>query len=264
MTSHLAKKKQRKAKARNEAKKAVAEKAAPVEKGRMELRKDAVQAAVGSLGKPGKYTDASTAKPGQKLVNWSRTTVVEFTGEIRHNPGNLRIGPDKIPGEDLEYMFKMWDDQGNDCVPMGFKPYYPLRDDAADVERIMERFRYKQNLLASRAGAKIKPAEIDEATGQPVPRKQRESKPRGELDPRTGCTPGSDGHSFGEIMLGVKPGENHRKESVEKICKVLGSRMDGPKSKALAQSWYSTLLRKKPEIYGKLRGAAAVKETVEA
>lgn len=266
MASNKVKKKRRAAAARNDAKKTVAKmaeraEAAPTKKtGGKELDE-------ASLGPAGKYMDARLAKPGQKLVNWSRTTVVEFTGEVRHNPGYIRTGMSSIPGEEFEYMFRMWDDQGNLLTTMGFKPYYPLRDDAADVARIMERFQYKQTILERKAGKSAEKraaaVEIDEETGQPIPRAKKEGKPRGELDPVTGVTPGSDGHTFGLIMLGITPGEGHRKEAVAAITKLLTQRMDEKKAKALAQSWVSTLLRKRPDIYGKLSGSAA-KDAVEA
>lgn len=269
MTSNRAKKKKRAAVARNEAKKKVAAMAPPAERTVATAGKAGKELDEKALGPAGKYVDARFAKVGQKLVNWSRTTVVEFTGKVRHNPGAFRSGADSIPGEDFEYMFNMWDDQGNTLAPMGFRPYYPLRDDAADVARIMERFLYKQALLERKMGKaaekrNAQPEEIDEETGLPIPRAPKAAgKPRGETDARTGCTLGSDSHKFGEILLDTPEGADHRKQSVAAIAKLLSSRMDAPKAKALAQSWFSTLLRKRPDIYGKFRGSAP-KETVEA
>ena len=252
MTSHRAKKKKRAAKLRNEAKRAVATMVNPT--GAEPAKKAAAKELdEKSLGPAGRYLDARLAKPGQKLVNWSRTTVVEFTGKVRHNPGNFRTGVDAIPGEDFEYMFHMWDDQGNTLEPMGFRPYYPLRDDAADVARIMERFHYKQALLERKMGkaAERRAASVEVGEdGQPIKKEKRQGKPRGEVDPVTGVTAGSDGHAFGLIMLGIKPCEDPRKLAVIEICKVLTARMDEKKAKALAQSWVSTLIRKRPDIYG--------------
>lgn len=209
--------------------------------------------------KPAKFVEARFAQVGQKLVNWARNWVVEYAGRTRMMPGGVTA--DSIPDGQLEYMFKGWDSQGNETAEFGFKGFYPLRDDQADVARIMERYLYKKAIEErkmgkaiarhERAAAKAEGGEVDETGGgDATPRRPR--APRGELDPRTGCTPGSDGHAFGEIMLRVKPGAVHRKDSVDEIAALLGQRMDKAKSKALAQSWYSTLKRKKPEIYGKL------------
>lgn len=215
------------------------------------------------LGKPAKFVEARHAEVGYKLVNWNRRWVVEFTGEVRRKSTWLDLHPDSVPGEQVEYMFTGYDMLGNRTAAFGFAPYYPLRDDSTDVARIMERFLYKQALEERKMGKAAEKraatreagqdGEVDE-TGEPsAPRRAR--APRGELDPKTGCTPGSDGHKFGEIMLSVKAGADHRKESVAAITALLKERMDESKARALGQSWYSTLKRKKPEIYGKLGDA---------
>lgn len=267
MTSTRAKKKKRAAVARNEAKKkaAVMLNPAPQEARKTASVKDAALVEAEALGKPARFVEARHAEVGQKLVTWNRRQIVEFTGDIQRK--TCGIYSESIPGDTVEFMFKGWDMNGDETQPFAYAPFYPFRDDAADVARIMERFIYKKALLDRKMGKAAERREreavqeIDETTGLPKPRPERKAgKPRGDLDPVTGVTAGSDGHTFGLIMLGIKPCGDHRKKAVEGICKVLAARMDAPKAKALAQSWYSTLLRKKPEIYGKLK----VEETVEA
>ena len=264
MSGNRQKKRQRSAKARNEAIKKVAlieaSAAAPKKRG----GKEELMAQAEALGKPAKWIEARQAEFEKKYVLWSKREVVEFTGEIRRKTSGMY--GESVQGDQIEYMFKTWGMSGDETQPFGYAPYYPLRDDTTEAARIMERFHYKLALLERRMGVKSEarkakaevPQEIDETTGEPIPRPVKKAgKPRGDMDEKTGVTVGSDGHTFGLIMLATPAGDEHRRTSIMKIVEVLKSRMDEKKAKGLAASWVSTLIRKRPDIYGKLQTAKA-------
>ena len=125
-----------------------------------------------------------------------------------------------------------------------------LTDQSALVEKILKLNKgLLKHMTSTRATtAATKPQRVD-AEGKPV-----ERKPRGEVDPRTGCSAGSQGHVLGTIMLDNKCSPFTREKCVtlmtEKLHKEYGF-TDLKKAKALAQSWYSTLWTRKPQFYRK-------------
>jgi hypothetical protein len=123
-----------------------------------------------------------------------------------------------------------------------------IADQPALVEKIIK---LNQGLLKHVTAvrgerAATKPQRTD-AEGKPITK-----APRGDVDARTGCSKGSQGYVLGTIMLDNKCGPATREKCValmtEKLSKEFGF-TDLKKAKALAQSWYSTLWTRKPQIY---------------
>lgn len=221
-----------------------------------------------ALGKPARFIEARHALPGKQYVLWSKRDVVEFTGEIRRKTQGSYS--ESVPGDQVEYMFQGYGMLGDRTQPFGYAPYYPLRDDATEVARIMERFYYKQNLAAQKANqqlAKYAPKSVeDPKTGEIVERPARVKTPRppgAGTDPRTGCKLGTTSHRVGEIMLATGLGPKQKDACVAKLHTMLKEQFDDKKALNLARSWYATLKKNKPTIYaptGAAKKAAEVKE----
>lgn len=185
------------------------------------------------------FVSAAGAEKGGRYLNWSLMTVLEALGTSRS------LGPLQ------EYAFRGYADNGDVLEQHWLLEHYPLRIDPGAVERLMATHEGMKARFASRnsrTNGKVV-AVVDEQTGEVVEKRiKKESKPRAAMDPRTGCSPGTSAHAVGEVMLNEKPGPDHRKRCVDILIEKL--HMEKP----LAQSWYSTHLRRKPEIYGKLTG----------
>lgn len=131
-------------------------------------------------------------------------------------------------------------------VMFGTQPV--LVDQQALVDKIIKQNQglIKQVSANRSERAATKPQKVD-AEGKPIAK-----TPRGEVDARTGCSKGSQGYVLGTIMLDNKCGPATREKCValmtEKLNKEYGF-TDLKKAKALAQSWYSTLWTRKPQIY---------------
>lgn len=183
------------------------------------------------------FISAAGAEKGVKYLNWSLKTVLEALGTSRS------LGPLQ------EYAFRGYADNGDVLEQHWLLEFYPLRIEPIEVERLMithEGMKARFASRTTRTSGKVV-AVVDEKTGEVVEKRvKKESKPRAAMDPRTGCSPGTSAHSVGEVMLNEKPGPDHRKRCVEILIEKL--HMEKP----LAQSWYSTHIRRKPEIYGKL------------
>lgn len=121
-----------------------------------------------------------------------------------------------------------------------------LADETAMAQDIRNRCARSQARAAALKGAKRSTAPAVGPDGKP-----KERKSRGEVDPRTGCSAGSQGHVLGTIMLDNKCSPATRQECVRLMteCLVKEFGMDERKAKPLAQSWYSTLWTRKPQIY---------------
>lgn len=84
--------------------------------------------------------------------------------------------------------------------------------------------------------------------------KKLAAKAKEGIDPKIGAKPGTDAYEIGKIMLGIKEGAEHRAKSMTKIVAYLQDKgFDEKKSKTLGASWYSTLVNRKPDIYGKFK-----------
>lgn len=199
----------------------------------------------------GAFIEARFAEEGRHYVNWSLHAVLEFTGQFREKRSSDGTPPV------MEPMFRSYHDLGDLLEASPCAPHFPIRVDDEMAAAIMVKYEGKRKRAQGPRQApkmvEVEVEEVDETTGEKVkvtkmvaaPKKT--GKPRGDKDPRTGCTLGSDAHAIGIIMLEIKPCKDHRVRAVDKIVKDLG------KPKALAQSWYSTHQKRKPEIYGKLQ-----------
>lgn len=124
---------------------------------------------------------------------------------------------------------------GNHAVMCGFPEL---------IEQIKHSWGVYQGRIKAitRVATSARPPKLDK-DGKPLVR-----QPRGEKDSATGCIVGTTGHEMGKIML--ETGWDKRVLAVEKMTKWLEQQFDPKKAKALAQSWYSTNMLRKSEIYG--------------
>lgn len=176
------------------------------------------------------YVAAYLAEPGKPYVNWQLTMTMVCTGKAKEVMGAT------------EYEFTCKHRDG-DALMAWLPKFYPLWDDLGHVGVVGQAHEAKAARMAGRTGAKAATVE-DPVTGETRPI-IKEARLRASLDPRTGCTPGTSAHRAGTIMLDQKPGGDHRPRCIALMVKQLGM------EKPLAASWYSTLARRKPEIYAK-------------
>jgi len=125
----------------------------------------------------------------------------------------------------------------------------------ADCPDLIKQIRKEYEGMAkyqSPTGAKAKPVKRDEE-GNVIARPVKEHKSRGDADPRTGCSQGTQGHVLGTIMLDNKCSPATRSKIMPLMQAVLVKDygFDEKKAKGLASSWYSTLWTRKPGIYQK-------------
>lgn len=138
-------------------------------------------------------------------------------------------------------------DTGIQVTMLGTQPV--LCDQPALVEKILKQNQgLIKHISTTRATAAASRPQKTDAEGKPV-----EKKTRGSVDPRTGCSQGSQGHVLGTIMLDNKCSPSTREKCImlmtEKLHKEFG--FEEKKAKGLASSWYSTLYIRKPHIYKK-------------
>lgn len=139
-------------------------------------------------------------------------------------------------------------DMGEDIKTVLFGTMGVIADEPELVKAVKDRCTRAQARASALRGAKASGRrETAAANGEPA----RPKAPRGAVDPRTGCSLGSQGHVLGTIMLDNKCGPATRPECVRLMtaCLVKDYGMEERKAKPLAQSWYSTLWTRKAQIY---------------
>lgn len=188
---------------------------------------------------------AAYAEVGTRYVSHSYNDVLELVSKDTKDSGDIR---------NWKLVFKGYSHTG-DLIEVTTNGLCPLVIDPEEVEKIMNKYIRGVNIMAEKTGSKTKTS-MDKATGKIVktgaPRKASVG-----LDPKTGCRPGTTAHIVGEIMLSHKAGPNHRHDCVTKIIEVLEDQgFDNKKARTLAASWYSTLVIRKANIYGKFKSAA--------
>lgn len=132
-----------------------------------------------------------------------------------------------------------------DCVEYTTQGISPVVDESTEVKDAILEKHYKKNkqeMIVMEQGKK------KVVTKKAVAAKARAGR---QMDPKTGCTPGTIAHDVGTIMLKVGTAPEKRGKCIEKITAfLLDSGTEEKKAKTLAASWYSTLKNRKAHIYG--------------
>lgn len=201
----------------------------------------------GAKAEPGAaFIEARLAKEGGTYVNWSMTCAMNFMGRFAER---RQSGGPPVSEPVFECLFA----QGDVIEAMGIPGHQPIKVDTEKYLSIMELHKAsrKRSSAPSRGPKMVEVEVVDEDTGvktvKMVEAPRRVGKPRVGTDQKTGCVPGSDAHAIGLIMLDIGPRKDFRAVAVERLIKELG------KPKALVQSWISTHMKRKPEIYGGLQ-----------
>ena len=133
-------------------------------------------------------------------------------------------------------------------IPM--KGHMPVLCDMVDLEKeIMHSYKVYQGQVADnlKKNTAAKTPKLD-ASGEVIVK-----KPRGEVDPVSGCSTGSQGHVLGLLMLANKCSLTNRGVCITAMtaCLMKDYGLEEKKAKALSSSWYSTLWIRKPAFYQK-------------
>lgn len=186
---------------------------------------------------------AGYAEIGSRYVSSDYNSVMELLSKDTQDTGDMRA---------WKLKFKAYFTHG-DLIEVNTNGLSPLVVDQKSVGKIMEKYIQGVNYMADKKGIKVK-ASMDKTTGKVV--KTSERRASTNVDPKTGCRAGTTAQIVGSIMLRFKEGAEHRSKVLPLIQKELQDQgFDEKKSKALAASWYTTLVKRKPEIYGKFAGA---------
>lgn len=181
-----------------------------------------------------RYVCAGQCSAGTWYVNQTRSTALTPTGRSAR-PGDY--WPDELE-------FRAETTLGDRFV-FGLPAESPVMEDEGEAARVRAECERRCALQERRAA---KGEVVVGKDGEETVVGRAAAQPRAAMDPRTGCTPGTAAHRAGEVMLSVKAGPEHRRLAIEALMKEMGMQ------KGLASSWYSTHLRRRPEIYGKLCG----------
>ena len=196
---------------------------------------------------------AGYAEVGEKYVSHDYNNALELLSKDTRDSSDLRA---------WKLKFKAYSYTG-DTIEVNTNGLYPIIQDPESVDKLMEKYINGVNTMAEKHGSKVK-AKLDKATGKVM--KTGGERKHVELDPKTGCRPGTTAHIVGTIMLKFKEGSEHRSKCLPLIQKELQDQgFDEKKAKSLAASWYSTLVLRKADIYGKFKAVkAATKATKES
>lgn len=194
---------------------------------------------------------AGYAEVGEKYVSHDYNNALELLSKDTRDSSDLRA---------WKLKFKAYSYTG-DVIEVNTNGLYPIIQDQESVDKLMEKYINGVNTMAEKHGSKVK-AKLDKATGKVM--KTGGERKHVELDPKTGCRPGTTAHIVGTIMLKFKEGSEHRSKCLPLIQKELQDQgFDEKKAKSLAASWYSTLVLRKADIYGKFKTVKAAAKTTK-
>lgn len=194
---------------------------------------------------------AGYAEVGEKYVSHDYNNALELLSKDTRDSSDLRA---------WKLKFKAYSYTG-DIIEVNTNGLYPIIQDQESVDKLMEKYINGVNTMAEKHGSKVK-AKLDKATGKVM--KTGGERKHVELDPKTGCRPGTTAHIVGTIMLKFKEGSEHRSKCLPLIQKELQDQgFDEKKAKSLAASWYSTLVLRKADIYGKFKTVKAAAKTTK-
>ena len=196
---------------------------------------------------------AGYAEIGSRYVSSDYNSVMELLHKDTQDTGDMRA---------WKLKFKAYTSHG-DLIEVNTNGLSPLVVDQKSVGEIMEKYIQGVNYMADKKGIKVK-ASMDKTTGKVV--KTGERRASTNVDPKTGCRAGTTAQIVGSIMLRFKEGAEHRSKCLPLIQKELQDQgFNEKKAKSLAASWYSTLVKRKADIYGKFKTVkAAGKATKES
>lgn len=186
---------------------------------------------------------AAYMEPGKKYVSHSYLYAIELISKDMRDTSDIR---------EWKIKFKGYSNNG-DLVEIDTNGLTPVIINDKVVDEIMQLHVKGVNRMAEKNGSKTKATLKDSKVVR-----TREVKSAVLMDPKTGCRPGTTAQIVGTIMLKIKEGPEHRKKCLELIKAELIDQGHAEKASSLAASWYSTLVLRKPTIYGKYKAPAKV------
>lgn len=204
-----------------------------------------------NINTPGEFIQAAHAEIGELYLNFSGNNCVVITGKKTNESVDVRRW-------EVTYEAHVVDDDSrngvrefNGVLP-GHTPLLPYKNYISLGGDIMAK---KIKVKVNGAGAKSVEIKKTVSGAKVKAGKALAAKAKEGIDPKIGSKPGTDAYEVGKIMLSFKPGADHRKKSMEKIVAFLEGtgRFDEKKAKTLGASWYSTLVNRKADIYGKFK-----------
>lgn len=193
-----------------------------------------------------RYVAAMNMEPGVKYINVMCTAVLELKG-VQPWDG-VETGIEGVRLSKVTCIAHHILGDAYESVLYGTMAV--ISDQPALEEKIMHGFNVAQGRVKEtvKIKAAARPPKLDE-DGNPVVK-----KPRGEVDPISGCSAGSQGHVLGMIMIKNKCSITNRGICIAEMtaCLEKDYGLDNKKAKALASSWYSTLWIRKPQYYQKV------------
>lgn len=191
-------------------------------------------ASIKDLQKP-KLLFAQEAEENKKYLNWTKQDILVRTGNIETNGDLGFVGYSR----------------NGDYLTLALKPYYPLRDDPEEVKSALIEYERGREILERKCGIreKAESPKINPETGQPIVKPKRSASTRRNVNSSTGYGEGTDGNRFCLVILKHGTSKEARKKCVNEIQQLLSDRFDEKKARALAQSWYSTVKRKRPDLW---------------
>lgn len=196
---------------------------------------------------PIEIIQAAYAKIGEKYYNHSFSSIVTITSINTNDKRNIYdwdvvCSAESLIDCDISFTTKI----------RGTTPLVPYKE--------------KYTLGGVIEMATVKKAIAGKSAKQVAAGKKLGARAKEGIDPTIGAKKGTDAWSIGKIMLGIPAGPEHRKKSMVKIVAFLldTGRFDEAKAKTLGASWYSTLVNRKADIYGKFKVTkdVAVKKNV--
>ena len=136
---------------------------------------------------------AGYAEVGEKYVSHDYNNALELLSKDTRDSSDLRA---------WKLKFKAYSYTG-DTIEVNTNGLYPIIQDPESVNKLMEKHINGVNTMAEKHGSKVK-AKLDKATGKVT--KTGGERKQVEMDPKTGCRPGTTAQLVGTIMLKFKEG----------------------------------------------------------
>lgn len=177
------------------------------------------------MAKPARLIRAFEAEAGVEYTDWRGRTVYKAVG----------------PGRDGDIRVLAWSEFGEPWQEHEVPANFPLLEDGEAVKRAKnknERQRTaKTGFIQRSLSGTAEKAKMGDGT----------RRARGHADPRTGYGVGTTGHAVGEVLL--RHGCDRAKAWPDLVAMMEEQFGEPKKAKAMAHSWWSTLTRRKPELY---------------
>lgn len=179
------------------------------------------------------FIQAAYAKIGEKFYNYGFTAIITIVSVNTHDHWNIKEWEISYTAESIDGITIEFDGKIRGTTPI--VPY----NKSYTLGGILDMKIKKKAVEKEAVSAKKK------AQGKKLAAKAKEA-----LDPKIGAKPGTSSFEVGKVMLSIKPGKDHKAKVVDATWKLFKDK--GEKAaRVYAGAWYTQLIKKKPEIYGK-------------